>query len=385
MGFPNFLRCPISRRDFLGAMAAAVVNGSGPRTRIFGQAPPQGEPPLLILATDLFYPPDDPDDHWDLATAFALAAQNLIRPVAVVFDFPRPDTGKNPDVEALAQMNFLTGSTGPGVVGSKQPYARFLAGERQDRDLAGIYALLRLMEETPRPVVVSVAGSCRNIALAASINPELFRKKCAGVYLNAGTSRPSGPNPPLEWNVTLDPEAYDAMFGLPCPVYWMPCFEDARRFEVSEYATYFHFRQGDVLGRASPRVKNFFTRIFASDQRLAHEGKRGTGWLSWLDAPEDDRLMTAINNMERNMWCTAGFIHAAGYNVTPDGELVRDDGTARGVFKFEPVQIELGENHQPRWHLAAGDPWRLIFHVIDLERYSEAMTRALANLLSRLS
>lgn len=380
----RFLGSAVSRRSFFVGLAAATGGVVGRQRPIFAREASSAGVPLLVIATDLFFPPDDPDDHWDLATAFALAVQGLVRPVAVLFDFPRPGTGKNPDIEALAQMNFLTGLTVPGLVGSNQPFARFLAGERQSRDLGAIHALLRLMEEAPRPVTFSVAGSCRNVAMAAAINPELFRTKCAAVYVNAGTSRPSDPNSPLEWNVTLDPEAYDAMFSLPCPVYWMPCFEDTRRFEVSEYATYFRFRQGDVLGRVSRRVRNFFARILNPDQGGNGQSKRSAGWLSSLEAPEDEQLVTRIHNMDRNMWCTAGFIHAAGYHVTPDGQLLPGRGNGRGVFTFEPIEVEIGQKHQPRWRTVSKDQPRFIFHVTDIRRYAEAMTRVLADLLSRL-
>jgi inosine-uridine nucleoside N-ribohydrolase len=87
------------------------------------------------------------------------------------------------------------------------------------------------MRSSPEPVVINVLGSCRDVATAAQLDPELFAEKCRAVYLNAG----SGTLDPTEaarkeWNVRLDPAGYAAIFDLPCPVYWLPCFHTVKAY-----------------------------------------------------------------------------------------------------------------------------------------------------------
>lgn len=74
----------------------------------------------LIHETDLFRPHMDPDDHWDLACVFALAAQGKIDLKGVLIDYP-PKAGRQPDAEAIAQMNYIHGLSVPFVVGSSIP------------------------------------------------------------------------------------------------------------------------------------------------------------------------------------------------------------------------------------------------------------------------
>ena len=63
----------------------------------------------MIHGTDLFRPYNDPDDHWDLACVFALAQRGDVDLQAVLIDFPVPGRHNDPDVQAVAQLNYLTG------------------------------------------------------------------------------------------------------------------------------------------------------------------------------------------------------------------------------------------------------------------------------------
>ena len=42
----------------------------------------------FIHQTDLFRPHNDPDDHWDLATLYALGATEYLDPIGVLIDSP---------------------------------------------------------------------------------------------------------------------------------------------------------------------------------------------------------------------------------------------------------------------------------------------------------
>ena len=78
---------------------------------------PAGPEFALIHATDLFRPHADPDDHFDLATVFALAAQGRFELLAVMIDHPPAGLAADPDVLAVAQLSRITGLAVPVLTG----------------------------------------------------------------------------------------------------------------------------------------------------------------------------------------------------------------------------------------------------------------------------
>ena len=70
-------------------------------------------------------------------------------------------------------------------------------------------------------MVLFTTGSLRDVAAAYNREPELLRDKVRALYFNAGNG-PGGPQ--NEWNVTLDPTAYQRIFESGLPLYWCPCF-----------------------------------------------------------------------------------------------------------------------------------------------------------------
>jgi hypothetical protein len=337
----------------------------------------------VIHVTDLHRPHNDPDDHWDLACVYALAYRGDIELKGILIDCPpasRPDW--NPDIAAVAQMNRITGLAVPVGVGTPhvmksrddaQPYA-------SESDHQGIDMVLAILRQSARPVVINVIGNSRDIAVAGKKAPEVFARKCAGVYLNAGCGAPQkAANARLEYNVTLDKPAYEAMFDLPCPLYWMPCFEtldseDNRR--VREFGTYYRFRQGDILPGLSKGVRNYFAYMFAR--------KTDQHWLRALEGELDEALLAEVAGKDRNMWCTAGFFHAAGYTVTADGATRKLNAGTAGVFSFDPIRITGMGPGGNEWVADAGSTKRFIFHVRDTEHYGAAVTEAMKGLLTAL-
>jgi inosine-uridine nucleoside N-ribohydrolase len=196
----------------------------------------------MIHVTDLFRPHNDPDDHWDLACVYSLAYQGYVDLLAILVDYPPARLHTDPDVLAVAQLNYLCGKAVPVMVGSPEsiePHQATKPGNKPQ--LRGVRAMLDTMRRAPSPVAISVLGSCRDVALAGQLEPDLFANKCAAIYLNAGNGTPDKSKiKRLESNVEVDPKAYAAMFQLPCPIYWLPCFEVApsrprERLEVSGF------------------------------------------------------------------------------------------------------------------------------------------------------
>jgi len=375
----------LNRRQFLGIAAAGLatnVLGGGQTHTNKAQKNGKGIP--VLHATDLFRPHMDPDDHWDLACVYALAHRGDIDLKGILIDHPPHDSGdRNPDIAAVAQMNLIAGIAVPVAVGSSLPlksrsdvqtYAK--AGDHH-----GVRMVLDTLENSPDPVVINILGSSRDVAIAGKKAPGLFESKCAAIYLNAGTGSPAmSSDSKLEYNVTLDKHAFAAVFDLPCPVYWMPCFEDIqtrRKWQVCEYGTHYSFRQSEILGDLSDTVRKYFAYMFG--RYIDHK------WLEYLKGPVDEALLSKFASMDRHMWCTGGFFHAAGYTVSGDGKILTLDEVGDSpVFTFDPVRMTCGDNGATRWKSVSVPDRRFMFRVTDVQNYQSAMTAAMKALLTTL-
>jgi len=373
----------IARRTFLRTLAvssaALGAAGAAPsaRTAVSSTGDRTAAPPPLVHCTDLFHPHGDPDDHWDLACVYALAHAGWADPKAVVIDYPPGRRAGGPDAMAVGQMNAVTGLAVPAATGAPPGVDAAEAAEAP-----GIRATLEALRTSPRPLVITVTGHCRDVVLAARAAPDLFRQKCRAVYVNAGSGTPEPEQAKrLEYNVGLDPASYAAVFDLPCPVYWMPCFEvvpgQGVAWEVRTYGTFWRFRQGAILPHLSPRVQQFLLYMLS----------RSTDpkWLRFLEAAPDADTVARFGRQPRNMWCTAGFLHLAGRTVTREGDIVPLAGAGEdAVFTFDPVAVSCDERGVTTWRPDADARDRFLFHVRDTGRYAEAMTRAMKALLTTL-
>ncbi len=338
--------------------------------------------PFLHQA-DLFRPHADPDDHWDLACVYALAHVGDYDLRGVLIDYPPPALDVTPDVMAVAQLNHLAGMAVPCAVGSSVPVRTRgeQAADQPAEERHGVEFLLRILREAPAPVVITIVGSCRDVALAGATAPELFQEKCRAVYLNAGSgTRQPGLLGELEYNVNVNPAAYGAIFDLPCPVYWMPCFElTPPTWTVEEFGTFYRFAQGEILPHLSPRLQAYFLTMLGRSP--------STDWLKVLREPADAAELTKFGALPRNMWCTGGFVHATGRTVTGDGDIMPLAAAGeRAVFGFEPIRATCGDDGMVWWSPDASPtgPPRFIFRVRDRARYPAAMTRAMRTLLATL-
>ena len=330
----------------------------------------------IIHQTDLFRPFNDPDDHWDLACVYALAARGAITLKGVLIDAPpRPEF--NPDVEAVAQMNALHGMAVPTAVGSAHPLDTpgDTIAELGRADQAAATWLLTMLEESDTPVAITIVGSCRDVALAANTNPDLFRRRCAGVYLNAGYGAPQlEENWELEYNVQRDIAAYRAMFELPCPLYWLPCFQDTRRAVVTEWGTLWWFTQGDILPKLPPGLQRYFAYALA--------GVEPRGWFQYLTEGDYRPTIDSLSGENRYMWSTAGLLHAAGLAATIGGEVVPIGAPGIDpVFEFVGVRARCSEGGLTSWEHDKASHTMHLFRVRHQEHYREAMRRALGEVL----
>ena len=297
------------------------------------------------------------------------------------FDYPPIEFG-DPSIQAVNQMNYITGLSVPVAIGKSEPMKE--AGDciryyGFSPEFSGINMILEALDKSQSPVVIHIAGSCRDIAIAARLEPALFKEKCRAIYLNAGASSPDSKP---EYNVSLDPYSYSVIFGLECPIYWMPCFEYAPeppewQFKMGQYGTYYRFMQDEILPYLSEKVQKYF--LYALGKVTDNK------WLTYLNDPLNDRMLEHFCKSNRSMYCTGGFFNAAGKTVKMNGEIINLDACSKdAVFTFEPVEIECDERGYVKWNITDTAANRFIFKINDLSSYQSAMTKAMKSLLMSL-
>jgi hypothetical protein len=335
----------------------------------------------MLHETDLFHPPADPDDHWDLACVFALALQERVDLAGVLIDCPshRWPLG-DPAIGAVAQLNRLSGLRVPLVVGSGTPttHRRDAQPDASPTDRSGPDFVLECLASAEEPVVINIVGSSRDVAIAGAREPALFADRCRAIYLNAGwANADSAEAGETDYNTSLDPHAFATILDLPCTIYWLPCLEALpdRRWhgEVRPHASWYRFQQKEILPSLSAGLQAYFCYALSSES--SHR------WLMHLNSPPSQEVLEVIGWRGRNMWCTAGFFHAAGQAVDTQGRIVEPDAP-NTVFSFVPIDVQCDNDGRTRWKPAgeAGD--RYILRIDEIGAYRSAMVAAMRDLLA---
>ncbi|MDR1526696.1 MAG: nucleoside hydrolase [Dysgonamonadaceae bacterium] len=304
----------------------------------------------VIYSTDLYQPPQDPDDHYDLALLASLPELDVR---AIVFDNATEwrDAAQEAGTGALRQMSDITRQPlPPYAIGlrnkliSQQDKAENQPAESQK----GVDLILQTLRESQEKIVLFLVGSCRDFAVAFNREPDLLREKVKAVYVSAGNG-PDGWQ--FEWNVMLDPQAYACLMNSGLPIYWAPCFSQvnlrqATKDEVTNgdqasFNSYYIVpNEAELLETASGKLKNYFAYAL---------NKRPGDPVDFLSQPID-----TISPKARNMWSTASFFHAAGRKIYLHNGKYRvyspEKAQALGVaeqeipvYEFRPVTIETTE------------------------------------------
>lgn len=330
----------------------------------------ESAPTPVIHLTDLYCPPQDPDDTLDLLTLHALPELEIR---AVVLDMTRRflrarrdggyDIAREPGLAPVLQLQHLTGTAYPVATGPVDPL-RDASDDCRDRALgeqAGVELILRVLRETERPVVVSVVSSLRPLLGAYNRDPALCTERIDRVLLNAG----SAAGPEREWNVALDPVAYDALWRTSLPVDRYPCAGAGGSFVREERNTYWSADLPSLLSGLSAPLLAWLHHSFGAGPRgdllrSLHELGRGEAW-------------RMLSEGARHMWSTASLVHAAGRTLRRT-----DDG-----WRF--VQREGHEDDDVVFGLeATGEPRLRRFRRSCAVDHDAVMTEALHDLLRRL-
>jgi hypothetical protein len=332
----------------------------------------------FIHQTDIFHPHGDPDDHWDLATVYALALAGALDLRGILFDYPPAHRVGDPATLAAAQLGCLTGINAiPAAVGSMFPM-RHRKDSQCNRGRSARSAaewLCQTLEASRDPAVINIVGSCTDVAVAGLMRPELFESKCRAIYLNAGAANP-GKEGELEYNVRLNPSSYSAIFDLPCPVYWCPCWHQTEVREVGVNGTWYSFVQGEILRHISSPLCNYFLYMLSRSE--------DPKYLRYLTLPVDPALLEDFGAKARSMWSTAAILHAAGMGVDAKGGLKPAGLVADPVFEFVPISVTCADDGATGWRPASADAGRHIFQIRHPDLYAGAMTAALGTLLKTI-
>lgn len=114
--------------------------------------------------------------------------------------------------------------------------------------------------------------------------------------------------------------------------------------------------------------------------------KPGSHWLNAVNAPVDPALKARFYGQTREMYCTVGFLHAAGLVVWKDGTLHPvGEAPERELFRFRPVSVTCNEQSRTTWKDVPADAARqFIVEILDVEAFPSAMTKAVVQLFSEL-
>ena len=343
--------------------------------------------PIVLHQTDLFHPHADPDDHFDLAVVFALALQKLIDLRGVILDYPvMNETNGDPAVIAVAQMNRICAGAVPGVVGAQMKMMSVddHFENAPARELAAVNFIIETLRKAERPVRFKCGSSAPDVAVAAVREPDLFREKCSGIYLNCGSAYPNPDKPDQEeYNITVNRAGQAALFNeVPCPVYWFPCWHTALDWKMGGNATYFEERHEDLLKDISPSLRYFMYYMFSRSNEMnwMRSMEKGIADEPWF------KMIRTQNNGRRPLWAAASLFMLANRTVTRDGEIVAADeaAPADALFRLENIRVRADERGRIKWSRCEEESNRKIFHILDDAKYCQAMTRAVNTLLKTI-
>jgi hypothetical protein len=321
---------------FLIGLSVLLIAGAGKNVRAEGPSSAQRSVPVLY-SSDLFHPHEDPDDHYDLATLFALDEFDIR---GVILDMGEIQAQKK-GLPPLEQMMEISGRKVPYGVGLNRKLR-----DRTDKALdvpaefqGGVELILNTLRASKEKVTIITVGSCRDVAVAWNREPDLMREKVKAVYVNAGRG-PKDENQ-CEFNVYYDRLAYLRLLEADLPIYWAPCFG------VEGYNTYYRASLDEVQKGCSPRLRNYFVYC------LSHSNEPALPFLDSVSGP-----LPRLRNGQgqdvthlKDFWCLGTFLHAAGRSVyrTPEGDweaLQPVEASRRGLrereevpFAFQPILL----------------------------------------------
>ncbi len=372
-----------------GVMVIAFCLAGPAPSAVPAQEPAIGSTPV-IYCSDLFHPPDDPDDWFDLATVFSLSELDLR---GIVLDQGEKQL-KRPGRIPIELMMAITGKKVSFACGLpnklRSPSDKGL--DQPEKFQEGINLILKVLSESDKKVTMITVGSLRDVCAAFNRKPELLKGKVEKLYISAGNS-----NGGSEYNVDLDPNAYVGVMRSGLPIYWLPCFGK------EPFVSRWQFKQGDLMDGWSLKVQDYFC------YGLMNVNPAGVDPVKALDRPIPEEVKKKVWAMDRAMWSTPSFIDAGGRTLAVAVKTVLDPqkgvarlqevgwravpsaktGGQKWVFEFVPATVTVSDKGLTRFEgidvINLTSPNMHIFrleHRLDtVGDYNKAMKQALGDLL----
>lgn len=340
-----------------------------------------GKVPILCTF-DLYHPHEDPDDHFDLATLFAIREFDLRGFVLEHGERQQRQPGRIP----LEQMMYLTGRKVPFAVGldkrlkSPEDDGRNCPAEMQ----SGVELILEALRRSPRKMTVFTTGSLRDVAAAWNRDPEVFRKKVHRLYINIGDSSVRE-----DYNIDLDKNAFMAIMRSGLPIYWCVCDDGGPHTRGNRgLATLWILDEGKAINAAPKLLQNYFYYALSRST-----DPKAVAFLS--KPPEAAELKWKDNRggPPRPMWSTAPFFHAADLCIveTSPGHWIARRTLHPGQCKvipydFVPVRVLMHDDGRTTLDFTRTGPGQemFIFKVLDLANYDKILNSCLRELFEHI-
>jgi hypothetical protein len=310
------------------------------------------EPIPLIDVTDLYHPPQDAGDNFDLLAAYGLLELDLRAVILDVTETLRTDRrglteamiregrGRDAGFIPVLQLNAIFDRDVPCATTPYQPMKsvgdKMLDAPRFQQQ--GVELILKTLRDSPTAVHIVSFGSARAIAAAYNREPELLRKKVACLHLCAGQSSPPIPNY-REHNVALDPLSIVCLLRSDLPIALYP---DASKnlpagsppdtpaymagYGYDEHNTFYNLPNRRFITKMDPPLRRYLEYAFSQSTRPDFLR------MTELDGPP---LEQSILDCRHDIWETAVWIIVSGRKLVK-----RADGACRIIPAAEVVATD---------------------------------------------
>jgi hypothetical protein len=343
-----------------------------------GVAAPAGSTPArvpVIYCTDLFHPHEDPDDHFDLASIFAMEELDLRGIILDQGKRQRQSPGRIP----VQQIFRISGREVPVATGlsEKLAHPRDTGSNQPAEHQGGVKLIIDTLRAAREPVRIAAVGSLRDVTAAFNREPDLFRSRVDRLLVFIGEASDPAYQ---EYNVSLDVHAFAGLFRSGLPIYWVPCF-DGGLWQNKGNASFWRAKHSDLLAQTRPELIQYF--IYALEKERSDPA-------SFITLPVDPQRKARLFAGMRNLWCTAVFASLAGQTCIFDGMNYRFARPttlppgAEPLFDFQEVELMVNDAGVVQYAKGPAAQRVMRFHILRPERYATGMTALTASLLSGL-
>lgn len=337
----------------------------------------------IIYSTDLYHPHEDPDDHIDIATLYAL---NEVEIKLVVIDNAKKNNDATTGRIPIGQLNNITGKNVPYAVGlSDKLKSPDDEGLWQNGNQNAVESIINVLESSAKSSIDIVAvGSLRDITAAYNRKPNLFDEKVRKVLIFIGDASDTSYR---DYNVALDKMAYIGLMKNVKNIYWVPVF-DGGIWVNNGNASFWRTERAKLFKNLSPTIMNFFIYAF-------YHINDAENYLEYLNNEvnegEKHIILYEQENGLRNLWC------AAIFTCLTDRVIIKTGDTYRAVmpydnrintdnivqpFTFRHCDICINDIGQVLYEKSDTSNSVMRYKILDMQNYNEIMTDITANLLS---